>query len=177
MTAFLYRLMGSVVLDTATYEEIEGNRSATAQAFLVVLMASLATGVGLGGLEPDHPVSFAFISILALMTWAIWSIVIFHVGGRLLPEPQTKVDVGELLRTLGFAATPGLLQVFGVVPGLRTPLFVLTSVWMVAAMVVAVRQALDYSTIARALAVCAIGWILAFGTALVLGVVYGPTLS
>jgi hypothetical protein len=70
-----------------------------------------------------------------------------------------------------------LLQVFGVVPGLRTPLFVLTSVWMVAAMVVAVRQALDYSTIARALAVCAIGWILAFGTALVLGVVYGPTLS
>jgi hypothetical protein len=99
------------------------------------------------------------------------------VGGSIMPEPQTRVDVGELLRTLGFAATPGLFQVFGVVPGLRGPLFVLTSIWMLAAMVVAVRQALDYSTIAHALAVCAIGWVLAFGTAIVLGVIYGPNLS
>jgi len=177
MMGFLYRVMGSAVLDTATCEEIEGNRNATAQAFLVVLLASLATAVGLGGLEPGHPVSFAFVSILALLTWAIWSVVIFHVGGRLLPEPQTRVDVGELLRTLGFAATPGLFQVFGVVPGVRAPLFILTTIWMLASMVVAVRQALDYSTIARALAVCAIGWFLAVGTALVLGVLYGPTLS
>ena len=103
--------------------------------------------------------------------------MIFHIGGRLLPEPQTRVDVGELLRTLGFAATPGMFQIFGVVPGLRMPLLVLTSVWMLAAMVVAVRQALDYTTVARALAVCAIGWFLAIGTALLIGVVYGPTLS
>lgn len=177
MMAFVYRVMGSVVLSTATYEEIEGNRNATGQAFLVVLLASLATAVGLGGLEAGHSGTFAFISILALLTWAAWSVVIFHVGGRLMPEPQTRVDVGELLRTLGFAATPGLFQVFGVVPGLRMPLFVLTSVWMLAAMVVAVRQALDYSTVGRALAVCAIGWFLAFATALAIGVFYGPTLS
>jgi Yip1 domain len=177
MGAFLYRVMGSAVLDAATYEEIEGNKGVTSQAFLIVLLASLAAGIGLGGLEPGHPVSFAFVSILALMTWAIWSVVIFHVGGSILPEPQTRVDVGELLRTLGFAATPALFQVFGVVPGLRGPLFILTSIWMLAAMVVAVRQALDYSTVVRALAVCAIGWVLAFGTAILLGVIYGPTLS
>lgn len=175
--AFVYRVMGSAVLDPATYEEIEGNKGATSQALLVVLLASFAAGIGLGGLEPGHAESFAFVSILALMTWAIWSVVIFHVGGSILPEPQTRVDVGELLRTLGFAATPGLFQVFGVVPGLRGPLFVMTSIWMLASMVVAVRQALDYSTITRALAVCAIGWILAFGTAIVLGVIYGPVLS
>ena len=175
--AFVYRVMGSAVLSTATYEEIEGNRNATGQAFLVVLVASLATAVGLGGLEAGHTGTFAFVSILALLTWAIWSIVIFHVGGRLLPEPQTRVDVGELLRTLGFAATPGVFMIFGVVPGLRMPLFVLTCIWMLASMVVAVRQALDYSTVGRALAVCAIGWLLAIGTALVIGVVYGPTLS
>ena len=57
------------------------------------------------------------------------------------------------------------------------PLLVLISVWMLAAMVVAVRQALDYSTVGRALAVCAIGWILAMATALIIGVVYGPTVS
>jgi hypothetical protein len=174
---FVYRVMGSAVLSTATYEEIENNKGATSQALVVVLLASLAAGVGLGGLEPGHALSFAFISSLALMTWAIWSVVIFELGGRLMPEPQTKADVGELLRTLGFAATPGFFQVFGAVPGLRGPLFALTSVWMLAAMVVAVRQALDYSTIGRAVAVCTIGWLLAVATAFILGVLYGPTLS
>jgi len=177
MMAFVYRVMGSAVLSTATYEEIEGNRNATGQAFVIVLLASLATAAGLGGLEAGHSGTFAFVSILALLTWATWSVVIFHVGGRLMPEPQTRVDVGELLRTLGFAATPGIFQIFGVVPALRMPLLVLTSVWMLAAMVVAVRQALDYTTVARALAVCAIGWFLAIATALLIGVVYGPTLS
>jgi hypothetical protein len=177
MMPFLYRVMGAAMLSTATFEEIEGNKNATSQALLVVVLTSLAAGIGLGGLESGHPVSFAFVSILALLTWAIWALVTYHVGGRLLPEPQTRVDVGELLRTLGFAAAPGLFQVFGVVPGLRGPLFVLTAVWMLASMVVGVRQALDYSTIARALAVCVIGWILAFTIALVLGLVYGPTLS
>lgn len=177
MMAFVYRVMGSAVLSTATYEEIEGNRNATGQAFVIVLLASLATAAGLGGLEAGHSGTFAFVSILALLTWATWSVVIFHVGGRLMPEPQTRVDVGELLRTLGFAATPGIFQIFGVVPALRMPLLVLTSAWMLAAMVVAVRQALDYSTVGRAIAVCFIGWFLAIGTALVIGVVYGPTLS
>jgi len=174
---FAYRIMGAAMLDQATFEEIEGDRTATAQAMGVVLLASLSAGIGLGGLDAGHPVSFVFVSGAPLLTWAVWALVTFQVGARLLPEPQTRVDVGELLRTLGFSAAPGLLQVFGVVPGLRGPLFAFTAVWMLASMVVAVRQALDYSTIARAFAVCVIGWLLAFTIAVILGLVYGPTLS
>jgi hypothetical protein len=87
------------------------------------------------------------------------------------------VDPGELLRTLGFAATPGLIQVLGVFPGARVPVFALAIAWTLAASVVAVRQALDYTSTSRAIAVCTIGLLLSLGVAMVLGLVFGPTLS
>jgi hypothetical protein len=92
---------------------------------------------------------------------------VFEVGGRLLPEPETRVDVGELMRTIGFASAPGMLRVFGVVPEIALPVFILTTVWMLVAMVVAVRQALDYRSTARAIGVCALG--LALALLIVLG--------
>jgi hypothetical protein len=76
-----------------------------------------------------------------------------------MPEPATKSDVGELVRTTGFAATPGLLRVFGVIPMLGWLVVIAAWLWTLAAMVVAVRQALDYQSTARAVAVCVIGFI------------------
>jgi hypothetical protein len=78
-----------------------------------------------------------------------------------MPEPQTVVDVGELLRTIGFASTPGLLCVFGIIPGAAIPAFTISAIWMLLAMIVAVRQALDYTSTSRAVVVCALGWTLA----------------
>jgi hypothetical protein len=112
-----------------------------------------------------------------LLAWAAWALVIFEVGVRLMPEPETQSNVGELLRTIGFAATPGILRVFGVLPGVTVPVFAVTAVWMLAAMVVAVRQALDYRSTARALAVCGLGWALAVVIALGLGLAFGPSVS
>ncbi len=103
-----------------------------------------------------------------------------HLHGRrafLLPEPQTRVDVGELLRTIGFASTPGLLRVLAIMQPLAIPVFIATSAWMLLAMVVAVRQALDYTSTARAVAVCVVGWVLAVVVAVVLGLFFGPTVS
>jgi hypothetical protein len=82
-----------------------------------------------------------------------------------------------LLRTLGFAATPGLVQVFGIVPGATVPVFTLAIVWALAASVVAVRQALDYKSTRRALAVCCLGLLLSFTIALVFGLFFGPLLA
>jgi predicted MFS family arabinose efflux permease len=44
-------------------------------------------------------------------------------------------------------------------------------------MVVAVRQALDYKSTARAVAVCVLGWALAIGIAVALGLFFGPAVS
>jgi len=116
-------------------------------------------------------------SAVALIAWAAWALVTSEIGARRLPEPQTVVDVGELLRTIGFATAPGILRVFGVLPGVTIPVFAVSAVWMLAAMVVAVRQALDYKSTGRAIAVCALGWALAMTLAIVLGVIFGPTVS
>ena len=121
--------------------------------------------------------SIAFFGVVALLSWATWALVMFEIGSRLMPAPETRTSPGELLRTLGFAATPGLASLLGVVPQVTTRVFVLVWVWMLLAMVVAVRQALDYRSTAKAVAVCVLGGVLAAAMAVVLGILFGPTVS
>jgi hypothetical protein len=113
---------------------------------------------------------------LGLLGWASWALVTFEIGGRLLPERHTRVDVSELLRTIGFSAAPALFLIFGAF-GATTLVFAITSVWMLAAMVLAVRQALDYESTARALAVCALGWLLTAIFIIAIGLFFGPGLA
>jgi len=180
MTTFSHRLMGASVLDVDTYEEVEADRTATAQALVVVLASSLAGGIGASGLVHDGHVALQGVflwSAVALISWAAWALLVFEIGGRLLPEPETSVDVGELLRTIGFSSAPGVLRVFGVIPAIAIPVFALTTVWMLVAMVVAVRQALDYRSTARAIGVCLLGLVLALAIAVGLGLFLTPPLS
>jgi hypothetical protein len=174
---FVMRLIGAISLDAAIYEEVEADRGATGQALLVVLLSSLATGIGARGFGEVSLQSILYFSALALIGWAAWALVTFEIGYRLMPMPQTRSDVGELLRTTGFAATPGLFRLFGIMPGATWPVFAATTLWMLAAMIVGVRQALDYTSTARAVAVCVLGWVLAAVFAIVLGLFFGPTLS
>jgi hypothetical protein len=174
---FLQRLVGALALDATIYEEVEADRSATGQALVVVLMSSIAAGIGSRGLGGTSWQGIVFIATISLIAWAAWALVIFEIGARLLPEPETQVDVGELMRTIGFAATPGLLRILGVMSAATVPVFAVTAVWMLIAMIVAVRQALDFRSTARAVAVCGLGWVLAIAIAMVLGLFFGPTVS
>lgn len=176
-TPFIMRLIGAMALDPVTYEEVEADRSATGQAMLVVVLSSVGAGVGAYGLGNGSLRTMVFISALSLIAWASWALLTYQIGVRLLPEPDTRSDVGELLRTIGFSAAPGMLRIFGVVPGAAIPAFTVTAVWMLVAMVVAVRQALDYKSTARAVAVCVIGWALALAIAVGIGLVFGPPVS
>jgi len=171
------RLIGALALDPVTYEEVEADRSATGQAMLVVVLSSVGAGVGAYGLGNGSPRTMIFISGVSLLAWAAWALLTYQIGVKLMPEPETRSDVGELLRTIGFAAAPGMLRIFGVVPGAAIPAFAITAIWMLAAMVVGVRQALDYKSTARAVAVCGVGWALALAIAVGLGLVFSPPLS
>jgi len=97
-------------------------------------------------------------TIAALAGWYIWAWLTYFIGTKLLPEPQTKSDPGELLRTIGFASSPGLIRIAGIIPGIGGVIFLVASLWMLVAMVIAVRQALDYTSTLRAVGVCLIGW-------------------
>ena len=160
MATFTQRMLGAAKLDVNTYEEVEADTSAMGQAMALVVLANLAAGVG--SLGEVGIVGALIASILALVGWFMWAGLTYLIGTKILPEPQTESGVGELLRTIGFASSPGLLRVFGFLPVVGTILNFVVGVWMLMAMVVAVRQALDYKGTGRAIGVCLIGWLVYF---------------
>jgi hypothetical protein len=158
MNIFTDRMIRAAKLDVNLYEEVEADKDTMRQAMGVVVLASLAAGVGsigtlgLGGILLG--------TLAALGGWYIWAWLTYFIGTRFLAEPQTEADLGQLLRTTGFSSSPGLIRVLGIIPGLGTVVFAVASIWMLVAMVIAVRQALDYTSTFRAVGVCVIGWII-----------------
>jgi len=156
MGTFLYRLLGASVLDPDMYEELEHNPATISQAVAVVVLASVAGGIG-AGFAADHAMrTIAIGSVISIGLWLAWAMLAFQIGTRLLPEPGTHATWGQLLRTTGFAAAPGLLQVFGAISAWAEPIFVASLLWMFAAMVMALQRALDYRRAWRALAVAGV---------------------
>jgi hypothetical protein len=167
-TPFGWRLVGAARLDPRIYEEVEADTGAIGQAVAVVLLATVAAGIGLAGFGALDVPALVVGGLAALAWWASWAVLTYLIGTHAFPEPQTRADAGELLRTIGFSAAPGMLWAAGALPGLTRPVFVLVSLWMLAAMVVAVRQALDYTSTTRAIAVCVTGWALSLVLAIAL---------
>lgn len=155
---FAERLIGAARLEPAAYEDVEHDEEATAQAATVVVLASIAGG--LAGYGDEGAAGLVLGALLSLVGWCAWAYATYLVGTKLLPAERTEADLGQMLRTLGFASAPGLLNVVGIVPGLGLFAALVASLWMYATMVVAVRQALDYESTGRAIAVCAIGFVL-----------------
>ena len=157
MTSLGRRLVRAAKLDVNLYEEVEADKGALVQAMAAVVLSSIAAGFG--SMESGGVGGILIGTIMALVSWYVWAYLTYIIGTKLLPESQTKADHGELLRTLGFASSPGIIRALGIFPGLAGPIFLVASIWMLVAMVIAVRQALDYRSTLRAVGVCAVGWI------------------
>jgi hypothetical protein len=155
MNALVDRMVRAAKLDVTLYEEVESDRGSRLQALGVVIISSVAfglgTGAGIAGLVTG--------TIAAVLGWYVWAFITYIIGTRFLPEPTTRADHGELLRTMGFANAPGVVSVLGLIPGLRGIVIAVAQVWMLVAAIVAIRSALDYQSTWRAVAVVVIGWI------------------
>ncbi len=157
MNNFLFRIYRAIKIEAELYEEVEKDKSATIQAGIVVVLSSLAAGVGALHLGASN---FLYAPILSLLSWYVWAYIIYFVGVKLLPEKNTQSNHGELLRTIGFSSAPGIIRVLGITPDLMTVTFIGSAFWMLACMVVGVRAALDYTSLWRAFGVVIISWIL-----------------
>lgn len=160
MSDFNDRIIRAAKLDVSLYEEVKADTTALGQAMGVVVLSSVAAGLGTittGG--PRIIIVIVIGTILALIGWYIWAYITYFIGTRILPEPQTNADLGQLLRTIGFSSSPGFIRILCIIPGLSGIILIVASIWMLIAMVIAVRQALDYQSTLRAVVVCIIGWI------------------
>ena len=156
--SFNNRIIRASMLDSSLYEEVEADKGVMGQAMGIVILASIAAGVGLyktGGFS-----GIITGTVASLISWYIWAYLTYFIGTKFLPEPQTQADLGELLRTIGFSSSPGLLRVFYFVPGIGVLVYLVSSFWMLVAMIIAVRQALDYNSTLRAVGVCVIGYVI-----------------
>jgi hypothetical protein len=158
MQNYIDRIIRAAKLDINLYEEVEADKGAMGQAMGVVVLSSIAAGIGSVGTIGVKGIIIG--AITALIAWYVWAYMTYFIGAKILPEPQTKADHGELLRTIGFSSSPGLIRVLAIIPGISGIIFAIASIWMLTAMVIAVRQALDYQSTLRAVGVCIIGWVI-----------------
>jgi hypothetical protein len=157
-SSFTDRIVGAAKLDVHLYEEVEGDKEAMTQALGIVVLSNFAAGIG--SIAGPWISTLVVGTILGLISWFVWAYLSYLIGTKVLPEPQTSATYGQLLRTVGFSSSPGLIRVLGIIPGLKWIVMAVSSVWMLIAMVIAVRQALDYKSTFRAVAVCFIGWLI-----------------
>lgn len=156
----LERMLGVVRLSVDTFEDVEKDGSATVQALIVVIIVSIASGVGqmLSG-DADIVEALVLGVIRSIVSWVIWALMALLVGTTILKTAQTEADWGQIARGTGFAQTPGVLNILRFIPVVGWVIFIVASIWQFAAMVIAVRQSLDYTSTLRAFFVILIAFI------------------
>lgn len=145
------RMQGAALLDVPTYEEVERDTGATGQAAIVVGLVAVATAIGTLNLGLGHAISSL---VGAYVGWLFWSLVTYLIGDKLLGGTATW---GELMRTLGFALSPGVLNVFVIIPFLGGLVRFVVAIWILIAGIVAIRQACDFGT-GKAVLTAVLGW-------------------
>lgn len=169
----------AAMLDKSLYEEVEHDPSAMQPAITVVAIASVASGIGSIGFSMgifQMIIAVVLGTILSFVGWFIFAYIIFFLGTKFFAESQTEADHGQLLRTIGFANSPGLLRIFGIIPCLGWVISLAASIWVLVATVIAVKQALDYTEMWRAVVVCLIGWVIYFLLMLIPTIIFGTTM-
>ncbi|HVY54307.1 MAG TPA: YIP1 family protein [Thermodesulfobacteriota bacterium] len=157
---FINRVIRAIRLDAQLYEEVEADKGSIWQAMLVVVLVSVAAGIGsIGVLGID---GIIVGTLLDLIGWFLWALLTYVIGVKLFPEPQTESDLGELLRVIGFARSPGIFLVLMLITAAGRIIALFITIWMFVAMVIGVRQALDYKSTWRAAGVCILGAVIYF---------------
>ena len=170
MASFGERVVGAMSLKASTFQEIEHDPTAMGQAVGVIVLAAVSAGIGnlfWGGLS-----GILYGILTSLIAYAVWALVVWLIGTKVMPDPATKADFPETFRTIGFAAAPGILGVVTIIPILGWLLMAVIWVWQIAAMVIAVREVLDYTDTIKAVIVVVIGFVAQLIVAALLGMMF-----
>lgn len=150
------RMWRAARLDEELFEEVRQDPGTIRQAMASVVLAAFGAGVGhyaTGGL-----VGIFAMMISALIGWYVWAYLAYLIGVSFYPGEVEDPALGDMLRTMGFAAAPGVLRVLAAVPGASLLVEIGVGAWMVVAAVVAVQHTLGYPEVRRAAGVALMGW-------------------
>ena len=170
MASFGERVVGAMSLKASTFQEIEHDTTAMGQAVGVIALAAVSTGLGnvwYGGVS-----GILTGIVMSLIGYAVWALVVWLVGTKVMPDPATKADFPETFRTIGFAAASGILGIVTIIPILGWLLLFVLWIWQIAAMVIAVREVLDYTDTMKAVIVVVIGWLIQLVVTILLGMMF-----
>jgi hypothetical protein len=170
MASFGERVVGAMSLKASTFQEIEHDTTAMGQAVGVIALAAVSTGIGnvwYGGVS-----GILTGIVMSLIGYAVWALVVWLVGTKVMADPATKADFPETFRTIGFAAAPGILGIVTIIPILGWLLLFVLWIWQIAAMVIAVREVLDYTDTVKAVIVVVIGWLIQLVVTILLGMMF-----
>ena len=160
------RMIRAAQLDSELYEEVERDVDATSQAAIVVLIVAIASGIG--NIDENGIFGLIFGIVGAFVGWIVWAAVTYFVGKNIFGTTNTSVSLGEMLRTLGFAQSPGVLNVVGIIPVLGPLVMFVVAIWSLVCGIIAIRQAMDFST-GRAIGTAIVGWL---GLVIVAGIFF-----
>ena len=155
ISIFFNRVFRSIKIDPDVYDEVQKDKNATLSAAIVVVISSLAAGIAAKQLGAN---SFILAPILSLLSWFVWAYIVYFVGVKLFPDSRTKTTQFSLLRAIGFSSAPGIIRIFAFNEGLMVVTFIGSAFWMLACMVVAVRETLNYKSLWKAFGVVIISW-------------------
>lgn len=163
--SIIQRMIRAARLDTAFYNEVEQDTSLNGEALTVVVIASVASGIGAGGgsLIAGNGFGSAAVSlvvgiIVAIAGYFIWAWLTQFIGTRFFGGVG---DFGELRRTLGYAYAPNILGIFNLIPCIGPLVGLVGSLWALVAGIIAVREALDFDS-TKAILTVVIGWVIVF---------------
>jgi len=172
MRLFLNRFVRAARLDVELYKEVIADPLTLNQAWITVLIYCMAAAWG--GFGGVGAVGTNIAMLTTLIGWYVWAFFTYFAATRLFSETQTEIDRMDrktVIRAMGFASAPGVTRLVGMIPGLGSVALVGSTIWMIVASTIAVKQALNFESTYRAAAACIVAWIISAFLQVVLFVV------
>ena len=159
MKILFARMLRAIKLDRNFFGEVAADPTLQAHSVWTVAIFAMATSFGFFGAVGGVAVNIALIT--TMLSWYIWAFSIFYIGSRLLGEKGESADRKTVIRVVAFAAAPGLIRVLAIIPKTAIVLMVVSSVWILAAAVVGLKQVFTRTATAK-ITIMAVGtWLAA----------------
>jgi hypothetical protein len=131
--SLIERLILAMRLDLEFYAMVSTDRSATFQAFMVVVLGGLFNGLGLVRRLGSFGVWAGMVAAIA--GWLLWTVLLLLIARMCGHRRYGR----SMLRTLGFANAPEVLLILGGTPLLAAPVRVMVVLWLLATATVALQ--------------------------------------